>query len=143
VKAQETDMAVTIEIGYLGELHCDAAHGPSRSRLMTDAPTDNGGKGETFSPTDLVGVALGSCILTTMGIAARRRGWDMSGARADVEKEMSSVPRRHIAKLTVRASLPARLDPRAREVLEAAAETYPVTASLGPLTEIDLRFEYV
>jgi putative redox protein len=136
-------MGVRTEIVYEGDLRCSAVHGPSGSRFPTDAPVDNEGRGETFSPTDLVGVALGSCILTTMGIAARRRGWDMSGARADVEKEMSSVPRRHIAKLTVRASLPARLDPRAREVLEAAAETCPVTASLGPLTEIDLRFEYV
>ena len=136
-------MAVKIEVVYEGELHCSAVHGPSGDRLATDAPADNQGKGERFSPTDLVAVALGTCILTTMGIAARRRGLDLKGARAEVHKEMSSVPRRRIGKLAARIELPADLDERARRILEVAAEACPVTASLAPDTEVALSFEYV
>ena len=136
-------MAVKIEAVYEGDLHCTVEHGPSRDRIATDAPVDNQGKGERFSPTDLVAVALGTCILTTMGIAARNRGLDIRGARAEVLKEMSSVPRRHIGKLTVKIELPARLDDRARAIMDIAARECPVAASLGPGTEIDLTVEYV
>ena len=135
-------MAVKIEAVYEGDLHCTAVHGPSGDRLSTDAPTDNQGKGERFSPTDLVAVALGTCILTTMGIAARSRGLDIRGARAEVTKEMSAVPRRHIGRLAARVELPAHLDARARTILEAAARDCPVTASLGPSTELDLEIVY-
>lgn len=135
-------MAVHVEVTYEGDLHCEARHGPSGDRIATDAPTDNEGKGEHFSPTDLVATALGTCVLTVMGIAARKRGWDMTGARAHVVKEMGSIPRRHIAKLTVRIELPSRLDARARAVLEEVARTCPVTASLGPSTEIDVTIVY-
>jgi putative redox protein len=136
-------MAVKIEAVYEGDLHCAVLHVPSRDRIATDAPADNQGKGERFSPTDLVAAALATCILTTMGIAARNRGLDIRGARAEVLKEMSSVPRRHIGKLTARIELPASLEPRARAIMELAARECPVTASLGPGTEIDLAFEYM
>ncbi len=136
-------MAVEIEAVYEGELHCAAVHGPSGDRLSTDAPADNQGKGERFSPTDLVAVALGTCILTTMGIAARARGIDLRGARVRVVKDMSSVPRRHIGKLTVRLDLPKHLDERARRIMEVAAEQCPVAASLGPGTEIETTISYV
>jgi putative redox protein len=136
-------MAVEIEAVYEGDLHCTAVHGPSGDRLATDAPADNQGKGERFSPTDLVAVALGTCILTTMGIAARNRGLDIRGARAEVHKEMSPVPRRHISKLAARIELPAHLDERARRIMEIAANECPVTASLGPRTEIVLDLVYV
>ncbi len=136
-------MAVKIVTVYEGDLHCDAVHGPSGDRLSTDAPVDNQGKGERFSPTDLVAVALGTCILTTMGIAARNRGLDIRGARVEVLKEMSAVPRRHIGKLTVRLELPAHLDERARGIMALAAEECPVAASLGPMTAIETTIVYV
>src|ERR1700741_3673689 len=107
-------MGVTIEIAYDGDLHCTATHGPSGSRLTTDAPVDNRGKGELFSPTDLVGTAMGTCMLTIMGICARDKGIDRSGTTARVVKEMGAVPRRHIANLAVTITLPARLDARER-----------------------------
>lgn len=136
-------MAVTVDITYDGDLHCTAVHGPSGDPLLTDAPVDNRGRGEHFSPTDLVGTAMGTCMLTIMGIAARDKGIDMSGASARVVKEMGAQPRRHIARLDVTITLPARLDGRARRILEAAAHGCPVHASLGSLTTVDLRFVYV
>ena len=90
-------MAVTIDIDYLGNLHCAATHGPSGSRLATDAPTDNGGLGELFSPTDLVATALGTCLTTVMGLLARRTGLDLEGTRVRVEERMISEPVRRSA----------------------------------------------
>lgn len=136
-------MAVRVEIVYEGDLHCTATHGPSGDVIPTDAPVDNRGLGRHFSPTDLVGAAMGTCMLTIMGIAARDKEIEIRGARAEVVKEMSEVPRRHIAKLTVRITLPARLTPRERALMEAAARGCPVHASLGPDTEVDLGFVYV
>ena len=136
-------MAVTVNVVYEGDLECTLTHGPSGDRMKTDAPVDNRGRGLHFSPTDLVGAALGSCILTVMGIAARDRGWDMTGSSATVVKEMGSEPRRHIAKLTVGVTLPAALDEKARTVLERTARTCPVHASLGELTQVALTFHYV
>ena len=135
-------MVVRVDVSYEGDLHCVAVHGPSGDRLPTDAPTDNQGRGEHFSPTDLVGTAMGTCMLTIMGIAARERYIDMSGAHASILKEMSAVPRRHISKLTVRIMLPARLDEKSRAILERAALGCPVHASLGPDTLVDLAFVY-
>ena len=77
---------VRVEISYTGGLHCDAVHAPSTMAMSTDAPVDNQGRGESFSPTDLVGTALGTCILTTMGIAAQREGIAMEGSRVSVDK---------------------------------------------------------
>ena len=136
-------MAVTLDVVYDGDLECTLTHGPSGDRMRTDAPVDNRGKGAHFSPTDLVGAAMGSCTLTVMGIVARDRGWDMTGATAKVIKEMGAEPRRHIAKLTVAITLPAALDEKARTILERTAATCPVQASMGPLTQIDLSFQYV
>jgi putative redox protein len=135
-------MSVRIDVEYEGDLHCTAIHGPSGDRLPTDAPVDNEGRGEHFSPTDLVATALGTCVLTVMGIAARRNGWDMSGSRASVTKEMGAEPRRHIRRIDCHVVLPASLDERARRVLEAAARACPVTASLGPTTRVDVTFDY-
>ena len=89
---------VNISIKYTGHLHCDAEHGPSHAKLATDAPTDNKGKGEAFSPTDLVATALGTCISTTMGIKAEELGVSLKGMTVDVKKEMSKdAPRRIVA----------------------------------------------
>jgi putative redox protein len=136
-------MSVKIAVAYEGDLHCTVLHGPSGDRFRTDAPADNQGRGEHISPTDLVAAAMGSCMLTIMGIAARNHDIDMSGAHASVIKEMSAVPRRHISTLTVEITLGARLEPRARRILEAAARGCPVVASLGDMTDVDLSFVYV
>jgi putative redox protein len=136
-------MGVTVDVVYDGDLECTLTHGPSGDTMRTDAPVDNRGRGSLFSPTDLVGAAMGSCTLTVMGIVARDRGWDMKGARARVVKEMGAEPRRHIAKLTVDITLPAALDEKARKSLEATARTCPVQASMGDSTEVVLTFHYV
>src|SRR5512138_571667 len=107
-------MAVQIQCRYEGELHCTAVHGPSRSAMATDAPADNQGRAETFSPTDLVATALGSCMLTIMGIYARPRNIRIEGARAVVEKEMTKTPPRRIARLHVHVTLPATLTEKQR-----------------------------
>src|SRR5260370_18656331 len=86
------------DIEYTGNLHCDATHGPSKSKLATDAPTDNKGKGEAFSPTDLVATALGTCISTTMGLKADSLGVDLRGMKVSLQKEMSNdAPPRIVA----------------------------------------------
>ncbi len=135
-------MAVTIDVVYDGDLECTLTHGPSGDRMRTDAPVDNRGRGLHFSPTDLVGAGMGSCMLTVMGIVARDRGWDMKGATAKVVKEMGSTPRRHIANLTVDITLPQALDEKARTILERTALTCPVHASLGTQTKVELTFHY-
>jgi putative redox protein len=133
---------VRMAVTYQGDLHCEALHEPSGSRLETDAPKDNEGRGERFSPTDLVGAALGSCMLTVMGIVARRHGWDMTGARAEVEKEMVVSPLRRIGRLGLRIAMPAGIPQDARAVLERAAHTCPVHQSLHPDVRIDLQFDW-
>ena len=94
-------MGVVMDITYEGNLNCTATHGPSGMCLRTDAPVDNGGKGETFSPTDLVGTALGTCIITIMGKKAERLGLDIAGTRLRVVKEMTTAPPRRIGRLEV------------------------------------------
>jgi putative redox protein len=133
---------VKIQVRYEGELHCTAVHGPSGARIATDAPVDNQGKGEAFSPTDLVGTALGTCMLTLMGIAARKHGWSIEGATAEVEKAMVNDPVRRIGSLTVVIRVPGARDERVRSTLERAAMTCPVHASLKPEVTIPVRFEW-
>ena len=89
---------VNISIEYTGDLHCDAVHGPSHAKIATDAPTDNKGKGESFSPTDLVATALGTCMSTILAMAAQEHGLDVKGMTVNVSKEMSKdAPRRIVA----------------------------------------------
>ncbi|MFT5049064.1 MAG: putative redox protein [Chlamydiales bacterium] len=130
---------VEIRIEYEGNLRCNAVHGPSGARLTTDAPVDNQGKGESFSPTDLVATALGTCMLTIMGIVAARHDWDLSGAEAFVEKKMQSEPRR-IGELTVRIVVPGDFDVSARRALERAALTCPVHRTLGDAVAMPVEF---
>ena len=135
-------MSVRIDVLYEGDLQCTAIHAPSGERLSTDAPPDNRGRGAHFSPTDLVAAAMGTCVLTVMGIAALDRDIDMRGTRAQVLKHMSPVPRRRISKLSVEVRLPARLEPAQRRLLERAAHTCPVHNSLATGTEVELSFVY-
>ncbi|MAE29682.1 MAG: OsmC family protein [Planctomycetota bacterium] len=130
---------VAIEITYTGGLHTEAVHGPSGARLETDAPLDNAGRGEAFSPTDLAAAALGSCMVTIMGIVAERHGWDISATRVKVEKEMVAEPVRRIGRLAVTINVAGDHDERARTALERAAHNCPVHASLHPETVVDLK----
>jgi len=127
---------------YAGELHCELTHGPSGSRLETDAPKDNMGRGERFSPTDLVGAALVSCILTTMGIVAQRDNMSLVGATGEVEKDMQTTPTRKIAALRVVIHMPAALPLDYRRKLETAAHHCPVHKSLHPDVQAPIAFVY-
>ena len=133
---------VTIQLEYEGDLHSKAVHGPSGTELKTDAPKDNQGRGESFSPTDLTATSLGSCILTTMGILARRLNLDMAGATAVVEKEMTSSAPRKIQRLTVRVKMPHGFGEQDRLKLERAAHTCPVSKSLHPDVEQVVEFSW-
>ena len=133
---------VEMKIVYEGHLHCVLTHGPSGAVINTDAPKDNMGRGEAFSPTDLVAAALGSCLLTVMGIQANRHQIDMQGAHADVSKEMVTVPQRRIGKITVIIHMPQGIPEDKRSMLEAAAHSCPVHQSLHPDTDIKVQFIY-
>ena len=135
-------MGVHIGVTYQGDLRCLSIHGPSKDKLPTDAPADNQGKGEHFSPTDLLATALGTCMLTTMGIVAKRHNIPFEKATASVEKEMGSQPRRHVSKVSVTIMMPVNVAEEHRSILEHAAKTCPVTESLSPNTEVVLSFSY-
>jgi putative redox protein len=133
---------VTITMDYRGELRCRATHAPSRTELTTDAPVDNQGKGESFSPTDLVATALGSCMLTTMALVAKRHDWAIEGSTATVVKEMVADPVRRIGRLRVTIRMASALDAKAREALERTAHTCPVHKSLAATVDIPLEFQW-
>lgn len=139
-------MSVEIDIVYEGQLRCRATHGPSKTQLTTDAPVDNHGKGESFSPTDLVATALGTCMSTLMGITADRNKLDIDGTRVHVVKEMAQEPVRRIGKLRVRIQVPAekgsRLTIEDRKKLENAAFHCPVHKSLHPDVQTPVEFVY-
>jgi putative redox protein len=131
-----------IDATYEGSLHCSAVHVPSGATLTTDAPKDNMGLGESFSPTDLVATALGTCILTTMGLVAQRIGVDVTGATARTNKIMSTAGPRRISKLEVQVRIPQSADESTRQRLEQAALHCPVHQSLHPEVQIDIKFAW-
>lgn len=131
---------VEIEMTYEGQLRCRARHTPSGEILRTDAPVDNQGKGESFSPTDLVATALVTCMSTIMGIAARERQLDLKGMRMVVRKKMADDLPRRIGALEVEAFVPLPDDHPACRALENAAMTCPVTQSLHP--DVDLKMTW-
>ena len=133
---------VEIKAVYEGQFHCNATHGPSGATLPTDAPKDNMGKGEAFSPTDLVATALGTCMLTTMGIVAHRNNIDMTGARLRVTKEMVSQPSRRIGALGVEIIMPRELGEDDRKRLENAAVNCPVAKSVSPDIQMPVTFKW-
>jgi uncharacterized OsmC-like protein len=132
---------VTITGEYQGSLHCSAVHGPSGTVLSTDAPKDNQGLGEAFSPTDLVATGYATCIATTMAIAARKHGVELAGIRYEATKEMSADAPRRILSLGVRLWLPPSAGALPRGLLEAAAENCPVHHSLAP--GVRKTFEFI
>jgi putative redox protein len=133
---------VTITASYDGQLRCTATHGPSGTKLSTDAPKDNHGLGLSFSPTDLVATALVTCAVTTMGIVAKRDGIRFEGVRASIEKVMTATPTRRIAELPLTIHMPAGLTPEQKKKLENTAHTCPVYASLNPETKLPIKFVY-
>ena len=132
---------VTMTGVYEGYKHCEITHGPSKNIIHTDAPKDNNGRGEAFSPTDMIGAALGSCILTTMAIVGEKTGIDLKGSAFQVTKKMKTEPRQ-IHELAVEITLPAKLNPEERSTLEKIANTCPVTRSLNPEVKIPVIFHY-
>ncbi len=139
-------MSVEIDIVYAGQLRCHAVHGPSGCRLSTDAPVDNHGQGESFSPTDLVATALGTCLMTIMGIVADRHGLDLVGTQIHVIKEMIQIPVRRIGALRVTLTIPAEkaclISAADRARLETAALHCPVHQSLHPDIALPIEFIY-
>jgi len=137
-------MGVVMDIVYEGGLNCTATHGPSGNTLRTDAPVDNGGKGEAFSPTDLVATALGCCMITIMDKEACSSGLDLRGTRIQVIKEMTTAGTRRIKELAVKIDLPAGLTLSAadKRKIEAAADTCPVKQSLHPDVDVRVTFAY-
>lgn len=131
-----------IEILYEGDLHCQTTHKSSGTTLQTDAPLDNQGRGEKFSPTDLVGTALGTCMVTIMGIAAHKRGVDIKGARVIVHKKMSKDLPRRIVCLEIDYFVPLPADHPHRKFLEAATLACPVMHSLHPKIEKKIKFHW-
>ncbi len=131
---------IQITVDYLGQLRCEATHGPSQNKLITDAPVDNHGKGESFSPTDLVATALGVCMATVMGIYADKHALDLRGMKVTVQKEMTQVPVRRIARLTVELVVPLSASSPHCAPLERVALTCPVYESLHPEMEKPVTF---
>ena len=127
-----------LECSYTGQLHCDAKHVLSGTQLSTDAPTDHDGLGQSFSPTDLLATALGTCVLTIMGIAAKRQGWELGQASAIVEKTMTNEGPRKIQNLKVVISLPTNTTDAQRRVLKHVVNDCPVKRNLDPSITIDL-----
>lgn len=133
---------VEIHAVYEGNLRCSATHGPSGSSIETDAPVDNCGKGERFSPTDLAATSLGVCMMTIMGIYAEKNGIDLGRTTARVVKEMTPEPPRRIAKLTIAITVPLPPDHPRREAIERAAMGCPVFLSLHPEIEKAVTFSW-
>ncbi len=133
---------VEFSVEYQGDLHCRAVHGPSGAVIETDAPVDNHGRGEAFSPTDLCAVSLGVCMMTVMGIKARSIDVDLKGVTIRIRKIMSSQPPRRIARIEAGFEIPLPASHPSREVLEATARSCPVALSLHPDIEQDISFRW-
>ena len=132
----------TIETKYLGELRTEAKHVRSGNRLITDAPTDNQGKGEAFSPTDLLAASLGSCMMTIIGIAARTHGFNVDGTSIHITKIMAENPRK-VGEVIVEFDFPVKnYSGKEKAIIENAAKTCPVAKSLHPDLKQTLIFNY-
>ena len=134
----------TVQTTYLGDLRTQATHLQSGTSILTDAPTDNQGKGEAFSPTDLVATALGSCIITTMGIVARRDGLNFNGSSLEITKVMSAEAPRRIARIEIKITMQTdvELDETTKAKYVRVAHTCPVAISLHPDLIQDVTIEW-
>lgn len=137
-------MAVEIHVVYEGDLRCRAQHGPSGVVLKTDAPVYNQGKGEHFSPGDLVAAALGSCMMTVMGTLAKRHGYPIEGSKIDVLKEVVEEPVQRIGQLTVSVHIANSgcLQEKDRKILQQAAHACVVMRSLNPDIKVPVTFHW-
>lgn len=133
---------VEIHVDYEGELHCNALHLPSGNRLVTDAPVDNNGRGEAFSPTDLVATALGACMATVIGIVARRKEIPVEGMKVAVRKFMSEDLPRRISRLELDLDMPLPGDHPDRALLESTARGCPVHHSIHPDIEVVMNWKW-
>lgn len=131
----------TSKVTYLGNLRTENVHLKSGNSYITDAPTDNQGKGAAFSPTDTVATGLANCMLTTMGIKARDLEVNLNGAIAEVTKIMAADPRR-IARIEIKMELPSEVSEKHRKILEHTANTCPVEFSLHPDIERKVSFHW-
>ena len=131
----------TSTVEYQGNLRTQALHLQSNNQIITDAPTDNHGKGEAFSPTDLLATSLASCMLTIIGIKAESMEIDVVGTKAEVTKTMVAEPRR-VSEVKVNIQFAKDFDERTRKVLEAAALTCPVAKSIHPDIKQEVSFSY-
>ena len=132
---------MTAKVTYTGELRTTCQHLSSGDKFITDAPIDNNGLGQAFSPTDTVATGLASCMLTVMGIKAKNIEVDLAGATAAVTKHMASDPRR-ISKIEVNLELPAVVSEKNRIILERTANSCPVHHSLHPDIEKVITFNW-
>lgn len=133
---------MTIKTTYTGDLHTEATHIASGAMIVTDAPKDNQGKGEAFSPTDLLSASLASCMMTIMGIAARTHGFSIDGTTAEITKIMAAEPRR-VGEIAIKFTLPAiNYSEKERRIIENAAHTCPVAKSLHPNLAQTIQFIY-
>jgi uncharacterized OsmC-like protein len=131
----------TLKTKHLGSLRTEITHLQSGNTVTTDAPTDNNGKGEYISPTDMVAGALGSCMLTLMEMAAARMGIDMTGTTLDITKVMAADPRR-ISEIVIDVRFPFAADAKTRTIIERAGHTCPVSKSLHPDLRQSVTFHY-
>lgn len=132
---------MTSKVIYTGELRTTCIHIESGSEYITDAPKDNFGLGQAFSPTDTVATGLANCMLTVMGIKARSLGVDLANATAEVTKTMATAPRR-ISKIKVHVQMPMGIPEEHRAILEKTANTCPVIYSLHPDIEKDISYQW-
>jgi putative redox protein len=133
---------VAQSLTYIGGLRCELTHTPSKTKLITDAPTDNHGRGESFSPTDLVISALASCIVTTMAIGVEPEGLNLHGTAIHAEKHMSTDPPRRISKIVMKLDFAKGIPQNQRSRLEHIARTCPVQRSIHPDIVVELVFNY-
>ena len=131
---------VPISVSYEGGLRCRATHGPSKNEFITDAPADNHGRGESFSPTDLVATALATCMSTVIGIKAQQKSLNVTGMKVSVEKHMSEDAPRRIVRLPIIIEIPLPPDHPERKLLEATALGCPVHHSVHPDIEKPVTF---
>ena len=133
---------VKMQIEYIGDLRCKAVHGPSGSMVETDAPADNQGKAERFSPTDLCGVSLATCMATTLAIKGKPKGWRLESMKVEVQKQMSSEGSRRIVRLPVEVWMPADFPAQDRAEAEQIARNCPALLSLHPSIDIPIVFHW-
>ena len=134
---------MTANVIYKGSLRCEAKHLQSGSMIETDAPTDNKGKGERFSPTDMLCVSLATCIVTTMGIKGADMDIDLTNTSVEVTKHMLPDPRR-VAKIEVKLNMPSalQLDEKDKAILERVGNNCPVTKSLHPDMQVEIQYNW-